>query len=185
MTIRRLVKATYLLALAALVLTLAAVRLSGHSLLVVTGGSMEPTIHKGSVVLVQPVDPSDVRVGDVTTFALRGETVTHRVIETRVGDEGRLFLTKGDANPVADPEPKVFADRAGVVRLSVPLVGYAAVYAQAYGRVGTAALACATLLTSLGAMVLRLVERRSTSEQLRRLRLYCTVETGRLGGRAA
>ena len=47
---------------------------------IVTGSSMEPGIHKGALVFVQPIDPSQVRLGDVITFQQYGQTTTHRVI---------------------------------------------------------------------------------------------------------
>lgn len=185
MAIAGMAKTAYILTLVTLVLTLAAVRVSGHSLLVITGGSMEPTILKGSVVLVQPVDPSEVRLGDVTTFTLRGETVTHRVIRIEDTPEGPAVFTKGDANAVADPEPKIFAGSAGVVRLSVPAIGFAALYAQAYGRIVMVGMAALTLLASLVAMGRELAARRTASVQLRRLRMYCTVRAGRRSRSAA
>ncbi len=179
MKLTDLAKAALLLTLTAVALGMGAIRLSGQSLLVITGSSMEPTIHKGAVVLVQPVAPDDVRVGDVTTFSLRGETVTHRVIAAETSADGRVFVTKGDANAVPDPEPKIFADRVGLVRRSIPLVGYAVVSLQAYGRVAMLGLSLVTLLASIAGVVRRTVAARAVSPQLRRLRLYCTTQPRR------
>ena len=108
-----------------LCLAFAGIRVSGLSTFVVTGGSMEPSIHKGSLVLVQPVSPSVVKVGDVITFQQYEQMTTHRV--TRISDTtvGLGFTTKGDANVIADPEDKTFPGQVGIVRAGLPVVGYA------------------------------------------------------------
>lgn len=71
--------------------------------------SMEPAIKQGSLIIVRLCMPENVQVGDIITYSLHIQdsqgTVTHRVIDIRTenGDETRLwFITKGDANAVAD-----------------------------------------------------------------------------------
>jgi len=127
--------ATFAAALFALCLAYVGIRVLDMQTLIVTGGSMEPNIHKGALVLVQPVDPSAVNLGDVITFQQYGQTTSHRVIAI-VQHAGVLtFKTQGDANVAADPEDKTFAAQVGVVRASIPLVGYAAFGVQAYWRI--------------------------------------------------
>lgn len=99
------------------------------------GGSMEPTIPIGSVVVVQPVLPSEVRVGDIVTVAEREQQrlVTHRVINV-LEQEGRLvFETQGDANGVPDGVPRDPADLRGRMVYFVPLAGYMLHYASSWG----------------------------------------------------
>src|SRR5205814_1658102 len=60
--------------------------------------------------------------------------------------------TKGDANAVADPEPVHFPGQVGVFRGSIPLLGYAIVYAQAYWRLALTAIAALAFLLC-GAML--------------------------------
>jgi len=134
-------------------LALLAIRTLGMGTFVVTGGSMEPAIGKGSLVIVEPVSPSLIRRGDVITFDHYGQMTTHRVIAIdSTNAAGPVFTTKGDANTVADPEPVHFPGQVGLFRSSIPLLGYAVVYAQAYWRLaltliaGLAFLACAALL---------------------------------------
>lgn len=97
--------------LLAVVLLLAAVtvvvpRVAGAVPLTVLSGSMEPALPVGSLVVVRPVDPADVRIGDVITFLPHPDdptVVTHRVTGiTHRTDGGRTFTTQGDANPAAD-----------------------------------------------------------------------------------
>ncbi len=71
----------------------------------IVGGSMEPTIHKGTVITVDPrISPA---VNDIISFITDGSTVTHRVVKrwTSVDPHGvthTMFKTKGDANRTAD-----------------------------------------------------------------------------------
>lgn len=133
-----------------------ALRLSGLGTYVVTGGSMEPTIHKGSLVLVQPVAPSDVRVGDVITFVQYDQTTTHRVIAITTSANGNLqFKTKGDANVAADPEDKIFPGQVGVARAAVPAAGYAIANVQVYWRLALTLIAALTFFSCAAALVFR------------------------------
>ena len=80
------------------------VSIFGRSVLVVVTGSMEPTIHEGDYIEIKRTDPSSLKVGDIITFVsndedIKGELVTHRIVG--INDDGS-FLTRGDANPIAD-----------------------------------------------------------------------------------
>lgn len=96
---------------------------------VITGGSMEPTISKGSVVFDRVVPVSELKVGDIITFRPPEglSQVTHRVVEVSRDAAGRLvFRTRGDANQYADPWTVSFP-RGVQARywFGVPYVGYA------------------------------------------------------------
>ena len=132
---------------------LTALRALGMGTFVVTGSSMEPVINKGALVIIEPVSPSTIRRGDIITFEHYGQMTTHRVIAIDASNAASpTFTTKGDANTVADPEPVHFPGQVGVYRASIPLLGYAIVYAQAYWRLALTAVAALTFLLS-GAML--------------------------------
>lgn len=85
---------------------------AGLSLVVVTTGSMSPTIPAGSVVVSERAAAADVRPGDVVTVPRPGATlpVTHRVVtvERVDGDPAARSLTlQGDANDTVDRDPSV------------------------------------------------------------------------------
>jgi signal peptidase I len=147
------------LALFAVLFTLCAIFLAiralGLGTFIVTGGSMEPGIHKGSLVLVQPISPSQVTVGDVITFQQYDQSTTHRVIGISRDTQGPVFKTKGDANTVADPEDKTFPSQVGIVRAAVPVAGYVAASVQAYWRLVLTLIAAITFFGCAGAMVFR------------------------------
>jgi signal peptidase len=106
--------------------------LMGYQRYVITGGSMEPTIHKGSLAFDRVVDVQDLEVGDVITYRPPASSgvdhlVTHRIvsIEQEAG-KPRALVTKGDANPTADPwRFQLVAARQPVVERAVPYVGWA------------------------------------------------------------
>jgi signal peptidase I len=98
---------------------------------VIVGGSMSPTIDRGSVVFAEDVPASELVVGDVITYVPPPESgttqlVTHRIVDIAVGDDGmRTFRTKGDANDSVDPWTfQLAAERQNRVRTSVPFVGH-------------------------------------------------------------
>ncbi len=136
-------------------LVLLSIRLSGLGTFIVTGGSMEPAIHKGSLVIVQPVDPAEVKVGDIITFQQYDQTTTHRIIAVIRDEQGLVFKTKGDANAVADPEDKTFPAKVGVLRASVPVAGSIASSLQAYWRLLLTVVAALTFFSCASALVLR------------------------------
>ena len=142
-------------ALFILCLSFIAIRVSGLGTFIVTGGSMEPSIHKGSLVLVQPVFPSEVKVGDVITFQQYDQTTTHRVIAISRNTQGLTFKTQGDANVAADPEDKTFPEQVGIVRGTLPVAGYFAASAQAYWRLALTLIAAITFFSCAGVLIFR------------------------------
>src|SRR5438552_926834 len=93
---------------------------------VVLSGSMEPTIHTGSVIVATAADPAALQVGDIVTFVRPGdeENVTHRIIEIKGSPQGRSFVTKGDASGAPDVTEIRFDRLAGKVQLTIPYLGY-------------------------------------------------------------
>src|SRR5438045_645840 len=129
-----------------------AIRALGMASFVVTGGSMEPTIHKGSLVIDEPVSADKLRLGDVITFDHYDQTTTHRIVGIEGSANGTMFSTKGDANQVSDPEPLTFPGRVGLVKLAVPGLGYAVAWMQYIWRLG-ATLIAAIIFFGCAAMV--------------------------------
>lgn len=87
---------------------------------VVTSDSMAPAVRRGDIVLID--DAARVRAGDVLTYRKPGSPpVTHRLVG---GDAATGYLTKGDANRQADPQPVRPGEVVGRVRVLVPLLGW-------------------------------------------------------------
>jgi signal peptidase len=90
-------------------------------------GSMEPAISVGSVVVIKPVDPEALRVGDVICFRFSDSMLmTHRIVG--VTEEG--FVTKGDANEDFDVGVLAKENVVGVVVFVFPFVGHLASFVR-------------------------------------------------------
>lgn len=94
---------------------------------VVLSGSMEPTLNVGGVALMEQVDPTTLKVGDIITFKAPDNEkvmITHRVIEV-FRQPSLIFQTQGDA--VGKPDQfKIPANKVvGKVRFSIPGMGFA------------------------------------------------------------
>jgi len=91
----------------------------------VMSGSMESEIKVGSLIITRPVQPEEIKVGDIISFycPLSNEMISHRVISVASGTLS-YFRTKGDANE--DPDPFIVPARniAGRVWFNVPYLGY-------------------------------------------------------------
>lgn len=137
------------------VLAYAALGLAGFKPLVVYSGSMEPTLHVGSVVFERAAPPASLREGDVVTFGdpyVPGRLITHRIIRILRTKHGLAYQTKGDANPVRDPGSLRMSHPVGRFSFSVPVAGYALVYARSpAARYAALLLVLCLLLTSLPA----------------------------------
>jgi signal peptidase len=97
----------------------------GVALTVLTG-SMTPTIPVGSVVVVRPVDPGTLHVGDIITFqkkAAKAEFITHRIVSIHTNTAPVTLTTKGDANRGADVAPVPVTAVRGRVLFHVPYLG--------------------------------------------------------------
>lgn len=93
----------------------------GWSPVVITSGSMQPTIQPGDIVVASTPEPL-LGKGTVVVFEdpARGGLITHRIWSARTNGE---YITKGDANQQPDSTPLTDADIRGIGRLLVPLVG--------------------------------------------------------------
>ena len=96
----------------------------GYSLYIVRSESMTPTINMGDLIITGPVN-GEVSEGDIITYELNGELITHRVYST-----GDTIVTKGDA--VEDPDPWIVKDSSiqGTYVFKIPYVGYATRFIQ-------------------------------------------------------
>lgn len=128
---RRIVSAvtTVLLVLiVAIAVLLAGVRIFGFTPYAVLSGSMTPVYRIGDLVYVKETDFEDIEIGDVITFVADSNltVVTHRV--TEIDEDNLSFTTKGDANSSEDASPVAYENVLGVVKFSIPKLGYVSNY---------------------------------------------------------
>ena len=124
----------------------------GYQSLTVVSGSMEPTLHVGSVVIDEVISPLDARPGDIVTFKdpLRPRQLTHRLQRMRVDGDTAYMVTLGDANDAPEHWTVKTDGHIGRVVAHVRKLGYArAALSTRYARLGVLGAVLA-----LGAFVL-------------------------------
>lgn len=100
----------------------------GFQYVVILTDSMEPNINPNDIVITKPVDPDQLRVGDVVMYKITiGNAtyrITHRIVEIRTEPDGdHYFVTKGDNREYSDPWRVYPEDIVGRVVLVIPKVG--------------------------------------------------------------
>lgn len=144
---------------------LAVPTLMGYEIYNVTSGSMEPTLPVGSVIYVKPTQAELVQPGDIIAFYVDAVVVTHRVVENRFV-EGE-FVTKGDANEMADFSNARYRDLVGVVKYHFPYLGnYLMIYSHQLTKVYLMVLAFCGVLFNVLAGRMRVRSQEKFREQV-------------------
>lgn len=104
----------------------------GFKAMTVLTGSMKPKIKPGDLVIVSNIkNYNSIKVGDTVTYKSKENIlITHRIsgIDNKGGS--RTFITKGDANPVADVEPVTQNQLEGTYVTKIPYIGYAEMFVK-------------------------------------------------------
>lgn len=100
--------------LISLLISVALLVVCGYKFMIVSSGSMEPTLPVGSLVVIKPCDYEDLELGDIVTMDTSASYLTHRVYGKKIdgevidpsdprydSPEARWF-TKGDNNDTLD-----------------------------------------------------------------------------------
>ena len=101
----------------------AGARVAGFETYDILSGSMEPNISVGSLIYARThVSCERIGAGDVIVYDIgQSRTVTHRVLSA--DPSSQTFVTKGDANDSADPQPVPWGNVRGKVAGTVPKLG--------------------------------------------------------------
>jgi signal peptidase len=103
-------------------------RLGGATPYTILTGSMQPGMPPGTLVVVKPVDVSEIALGTVITYQLESgkpTVVTHRVVGLGYDGQGRqVFRTQGDANNAPDTNAVLPVQIKGARWYSIPYLGY-------------------------------------------------------------
>lgn len=101
---------------------------TGSVPLTVLTSSMEPGLPPGTLLIVRPVEPADIRIGDVVTYQIRSgepDVITHRVIAITSTTSGELsFTMQGDNNSAPDADQVREVQVQGRLWYSVPWLGW-------------------------------------------------------------
>ena len=101
--------------------------------LAIASGSMNPVFDRGSVVIIEQVNDkydnyNKLKEGKIIAFKAEKNTVVHRLIRiVNVGDE-IFYYTKGDANKKEDDYLIKKENIIGIVKFTIPYIGYPTVW---------------------------------------------------------
>lgn len=100
-----------------------AIKLLGWNMYTVESASMTPKLPVNSVVVVQKIEPEQIKEGDIITYILNENNVlvTHRVVA--VDSQNQTFTTKGDANNSNDSTPVRWGNVVGKATFCIPGLG--------------------------------------------------------------
>lgn len=102
-----------------------------YKLIYVRSDSMTPIFKAGDLILITK-PPYNLNPGDIITFQIKGEIVTHRI--QAIENDGNI-ITKGDANKVADDWGEYQIKKvAGIYRFKIPYLGYPIAYASSWTK---------------------------------------------------
>lgn len=142
----RIVLVLILAVLAGIVLIGLGLRVFGYRVVIVSSGSMAPSLERGDLVVVNTRN-STPEVGEVLTFLDRdGEMVTHRVIDVYDG----TITTMGDANQRPDTPIEEADSMVGTSSQVIPNVGLP-LLSDGFKRIVLGAL----LLAAIGYLLVR------------------------------
>ena len=102
-------------------------QIGGWKMLIVSSGSMEPTIHTGSLIVSQYKHPSTLQKNDIITFippTKQREFVTHRITQITKTNNLTTIKTKGDKNHQDDNWVLAGGSVVGKVIFTIPYAGY-------------------------------------------------------------
>jgi len=92
--------------------------------------SMEPTLEKNDVVIVQKCAVSQLKEGDIITFQQDNRIISHRILKV-IKENGTIkFKTKGDNNEIPDPDEVETAQVFGKVLFRIKGIGHIVSYIQ-------------------------------------------------------
>ncbi|MEM0034510.1 MAG: signal peptidase I [Desulfurococcus sp.] len=96
--------------------------LQGYRLLVISSGSMTPSLGIGDIIVIEPRSIQSISVGDIVAFSNGVNIIVHRVVNE--ASDGGCLVTRGDANDVNDPLWACSNTILGRVVFRVPYIGY-------------------------------------------------------------
>ncbi|MET0302871.1 MAG: signal peptidase I [Microbacteriaceae bacterium] len=108
--------------------TIVVPKLAGAIPLTVLTNSMSPGLPPGTLIIVRPVDPATIEVGDVITYQIESGkpgVITHRVIGFEGGADERRFILQGDNNASPDVDAVRPVQVQGELWYAVPYLGWA------------------------------------------------------------
>ena len=126
----------------------------------IISGSMEPNISVNDLVIIKEVEKNEIKKGDIISFRINGETITHRVtnIETDTNGEN-LYTTQGDANNIQDYNKIKYENIEGKYIGKIPKIGGILIALKSKEKL--------TIIIAI-LLVIYVLEERNSSKKIRR-----------------
>lgn len=93
--------------------------------------SMEPTFTRGDAVVIKKLNSKEkekLKKGDIIEYRYDQTVVIHRIVDSYLLDDERVFILKGDNNECEDPKVVYYDQIIGKVSFSIPKIGYPSVW---------------------------------------------------------
>jgi signal peptidase len=97
---------------------------------IIYSGSMSPAFEVGDIALIQKVDTSTIKPGDIIQFVIGNETILHRVYRVDTAGGTTQYITKGDANKYPDINPVPAPNILGKSIFSIPKLGWTQLFVK-------------------------------------------------------
>lgn len=138
----------------------------GYKQMAVLTGSMKPKIKPGDLVIVKNIkDLNTIGVGTIVTYKNKENVlVTHRVSELNNKNGVKTYITKGDANPVADVETVTQNQLDGVYVTNIPYLGYFNIFVKS--GIGIISLILVPLMIIMGLEIKNYFKKSSTNKSV-------------------
>jgi signal peptidase len=131
--------------------------IAGATPLTVLTSSMEPNLPPGTLIVVKPIEITEIVVGDVLTYQIesgKAGVITHRVEAiTNSSDGTRTFTLKGDNNDIADELQVLPVQVQGKLWYSIPWVGYVSNFVNGESKPWLVPIAAIVLFIYAGFMI--------------------------------
>ncbi len=92
--------------------------------------SMYPAIKSGDLVIVRETDPNSLARGDIIAFREGKSVITHRIVDVKLVNGVRQYITKGDNNNTEDRLPVFAGAVEGRMVIVVSKLGNTALFMQ-------------------------------------------------------
>ena len=89
----------------------------------IISGSMRPTINVNDIIIVKQCEERDLKKGDIISFKVDDEIITHRIVLIENIDGKTVYSTKGDDNNVIDTKNVEYNQIEGKYIGKIPRVG--------------------------------------------------------------
>lgn len=102
-----------------------------YQLISIASNSMNPIFERGDAVIfekISSVGMENIKKGNIVVYDKDGVSIVHRIIKIERKNNSYIFTFKGDNNEIADKDDVYESQIIGVVKTSIPKIGYPSVW---------------------------------------------------------